>query len=229
MITRSGLVLGLALVLALPGISLAGQAQRMILALGRTGFINTGSLQGSLGAEIVTDMGKSKVKDLSVIVLANIAYGSLPGPVQQELEAYVNGGGTLLLTGGSQAFGSGGYQAVSSLIPFLIRGSGDWRAVPFKPPLSVQPGHPIMRGVTFLSIGNVNDMDPRPGGGEILRAAGGQGSYPFPLIADMPSGAGRVIGIAFDLNEFSGMRDRDLFVQNTLAYLLAASRITPSR
>ncbi len=37
-------------------------------------------------------------------------------------------------------------------------------------------------------------------------------------------GAGRVIGIAFDLNDLAGMRDRDLFVQNTLTYLLATSR-----
>ena len=227
MITRSLLALALALVFFLPGSALAGQAQRMILALGNTGFINAGSLQGALGAEIVTDLGKSKVKDISVIVLANIAYGSLPGPVQQELEAYVNEGGTLLLTGGSQAFGSGGYQAVSSLVPFVIRGSGDWRSFPFKPPVPIQPGHPVLAGVTFQSVGNLNDMNTRPGAGELLRSSGGQGSYPSPLVAEMSSGIGRVVGIAFDLNEFSGMQDRDLFVRNALAYLLTASRITP--
>ncbi len=222
--TRSALALGLVLALSLPGIAMAGQAQKMIVALGNTGFINAGSLKGALGAEIVTDLGQTKVKEISVIVLANIAYGSLPGPVQQELEGYVNEGGALLLTGGSQAFGSGGYQAVSQIVPFLIRGSGDWRSFPFKPPVAVQSGHPIVAGVTFQSVGNLNDMNPRPGANEILRSAGGQGAYPAPLIAEATSGLGRVIGVAFDLNEFSGMQDRDLFVRNTLAYLLAASR-----
>jgi hypothetical protein len=82
-------------------------------------------------------------------------------------------------------------------------------------------------------------MNPRPGATEILRAAGGGsagrvggtggGSYPYPLIAEMSVGAGRVIAIALDLNEFSGMRDRDLFVRNTIGYLLSASRMGPSR
>ncbi|MBI4537306.1 MAG: hypothetical protein HY712_05050 [candidate division NC10 bacterium] len=224
MIARRAVILGFVLLLSVPGGSLAGQARRMILALGNPGFINAGSLQGSPGAEIVMDAGKAKVKDLSVIVLANIAHGSLPGPVQQALEAYVSEGGSLLLTGGPQAFGSGGYQAVSTVIPFLIRSTADWRATPFKPPLPIQPGHPIMAGVTFIPIGNLNDMNPRPGANEILRAAGGQGSLPYPLIAETSFGAGRVIGVAFDLNELSGMADRDLFVRNTLSYLLAASR-----
>jgi hypothetical protein len=35
--------------------------------------------------------------------------------------------------------------------------------------------------------------------------------------------------VAFDLNEFSGMQDRGLFVRNTLTYLLAASRLGPPR
>jgi hypothetical protein len=229
MITRSALALGCVLLLALPGVSAAGQSQRMILALGSTGFLDTGGVAGAVGAEIVKDLGGAKLKDISVVVLANIAHGSLPGPVQQELESYVSEGGALLLTGGAQAFGSGGYQAVSSLLPFLLRGSGDWRATPFKPPVPIQAGHPLLAGVTFLSVGNLNDMNPRPGATEILRAGGGQGAYPFPLIAETAVGTGRVVGIAFDPNEFSGMRDRDLFVKNTLGYLLSASRIAPGR
>jgi hypothetical protein len=91
--------------------------------------------------------------------------------------------------------------------------------------------------VTFITVGNVNDMNPRPGALEILQSAGGGGAglragggvtggggYRYPLIAEVGVGSGVVIGIAFDLNDFAGMRDRDLFVQNTLTYLLAASR-----
>jgi hypothetical protein len=82
-------------------------------------------------------------------------------------------------------------------------------------------------------------MNPRPDASEILQAAGGGsaagraagtggtggGSFPYPLIAEVGVGAGRVIGIASDLNEFAGMRDRDLFVRNTMGYLLRASRM----
>jgi len=227
MLTRAAFALLLPLALLLPpGLSAAAQGPRAVLALGSTGFLETGSAPG---AEILTDLGSRKLKEISVIVLANIAYGSLPGPVAQGLEAYVSEGGALLLTGGAQAFGSGGYQAVSTLIPFLLRSSSDWRATPFKPPLALQPGHPILAGVTFLSVGNLNDMNPRPGASEILRASGGQGSFPSPLIAEMGSGTGRVIGVAFDLNEFAGMPERGLFVRNTLTYLLAASRLGPPR
>lgn len=94
----------------------------------------------------------------------------------------------------------------------------------------------MMAGVEFLTVGAVNDMNPRPDASEILQAAGGGsaagratgrggGSFPYPLIAEIGVGAGRVIGIAFDLNDFAGMRNRDLFVRNTVGYLLRASRM----
>lgn len=224
---RAVLAVGLILLCLLSGPAAAGERPRTILTLGSTGFLDPGSLQAALGVEILAEPGTHRLRDISVVVLANIAFASLPDAIQQELEAYVNEGGALLVTGGSQAFGSGGYQAVSGLVPFLIRSRGDWRAVPFKPPVVLQPGHPILAGVTLLSVGSLNDLNPRPGATEILRASGGQGSFPAPLIAEMGTGTGRVLGIAFDLNELSGMRDRDRFVQNMLAYLLAASRITP--
>jgi uncharacterized membrane protein len=224
--TRAPFALLVALTILLPGFASAAQDTRTVLALGSPGFLDAGSAPG---AEILSDLGSRKLKEISVLVLANIPLGSLPGPVAQGLEGFVTEGGTLLITGGSQAFGSGGYQAVSTLVPFLIRGGGDWRATPFKPPVAIQPGHPILAGVTFLSVGSLNDMNPRPGATEILRASGGQGSFPSPLIAEMGAGAGRVIGVAFDLNEFSGMQDRGLFVRNTLTYLLAASRLGPPR
>jgi len=161
----------------------------------------------------------------------------LPPSIQDELVNFVCGGGTLLISGGAQSFGSGGYKAVAPIIPFEIRSDSDWRFITFRPPVPLQPGHPILAGVTFITIGTVNDMNPRPGALEILQSAGGGGvglrsgtgrtgggSYLYPLIAEVGVGSGLVVGIAFDLNDFAGMRDRDLFVQNTLTYLLAASR-----
>lgn len=218
----------------------AAQAPRpsspMILALGSTGWLNASDVQAATGAVVRQDLGQFQLKDFAVIVLANVAFGRLPGPVQQGLVEYVTNGGAVLITGGSQSFGSGGYQAVASIIPFQIRTTSDWRPIPFRSPVPIQPGHPIMAGVTFLTVGAVNDMNPRPDASEILQTAGGGsaagrtagtggGSFPYPLIAEVGVGAGRLIGIASDLNDFAGMRDRDLFVRNTMGYLLRASRM----
>lgn len=249
---RTRLVTGMALLLALaclPAVA-AAQSARMILALGNIGFLDPQGIQAATGAVVKTEMEKFQLKDFSVVVLANVAFPTLPAAVQQGLTQYVNDGGAVLITGGSQSFGSGGYQAVAPIIPFEVRSASDWRATPFRPPVPIQPGHPILAGVTFITVGNLNDMNPRAGATEILQAGGGGsaagrvtggigpggvpgkgaiggGSYAYPLIAELAMGAGHVIGIAFDLNEFSGMRDRDLFVRNTVGYLLSVSRIGP--
>jgi hypothetical protein len=228
--------LALLLALAFAAGAEAGQAPRMILALGSTNWLNRGDIQAATGALVKQDLEQYQLKDVRVVVLGNIALGSLPGPVQQGLVEYVSAGGTLLITGGSQSFGSGGYQAVPSVIPFEIRGENDWRTIPFRPPLVLQPGHPIMAGVTFITVGAVNDMNPRGGALEILQAAGGGsaagrvsgrggGSFQYPLIAEVGAGGGRVIGVAMDLNDFASMPDLPLFVRNTMVYLSSASRM----
>lgn len=237
---RLALIFGLLLFLGCLFSPAAAQAPRpsspMILALGSTSWLNASDVQAATGAVVKQDMGQFQLKDFAVIVLANVAFAGLPGPVQQGLVEYVNNGGGVLITGGSQSFGSGGYQAVASIIPFQIRTTSDWRPIPFRSPVPIQPGHPIMTGVTFLTVGAANDLNPHPDASEILQAAGGGsaagraagtggGSFPYPLIAEVGVGAGRVIGIAFDLYDFAGMRDRDLFVRNTMGYLLRASRM----
>jgi hypothetical protein len=229
--------------LASPFSETSAQSPRMILALGNTGFLDPAAVQAATGAVVKTNLETFQLKDFAVVVLANLALAALPGPVQQGLVQYANNGGAVLITGGAQSFGSGGYQAVASILPFEIRSTPDWRFTPFRPPVPVQPGHPILAGVTFIPVGALNDLNPRPDVMEILQAAGGGsaarraqgaggaggGSFPYPLIAESAAGAGRVIGIAFDLNEFAGMPDRDLFVRNTIMYLLAASRMGSGR
>jgi hypothetical protein len=230
------LVAGLLLAIGWASIAPAGQPSRTILVLGDAAFINDGSVQQATGAVISRDAGMP-LKDVAVLALANIPFSSLPQPIQDGLVNFVGGGGTLLITGGAQSFGSGGYKTVAPIIPFEIRSDSDWRFITFRPPVPVQPGHPILAGVTFITIGTVNDMNPRAGAIEILQSSGGGvvglragggrtggGSYPYPLIAEVMAGAGRVVGVAFDMNDLGGMRDRDLFVQNTLTYLLATSR-----
>ena len=239
---RTRLVMALVLAVASVHGPASAQSSRMILALGNTAFLDPRSIQAATAAEVMTVPDRFELKDFSVVVLANIAFPALPGPVQQGLVQYVADGGAVLITGGSQAFGSGGYQAVAPIIPFQIRSDNDWRFTPFRAPVPIQPGHPILAGVTFITVGTLNDMNPRADAVEIMQAAGGGsaaggsvggggfrggGSYPYPLIAELHVGAGTVIGIAFDLNEFAGMPDRDLFIRNTMAYLLSVSRIGP--
>ncbi|OGB92533.1 MAG: hypothetical protein A2Z31_05620 [candidate division NC10 bacterium RBG_16_65_8] len=225
---------GALFILGWASVAPAGQSARVILTLGNASFINPESVRQATGAEVSQNPGLP-LKDVAVLVLANAPLATLPQPIQDGLADYVGSGGAVLITGGSQSFGSGGYKAVSPILPFQIRSDSDWRFISFRPPVALQPGHPILAGVTFLTVGTVNDMNPRPGATEILQSAGGGraatqdgggggGSYLYPLIAELAVGAGRVIGIAFDLNDFAGMRDRNLFVQNTLAYLLATSR-----
>ena len=237
---RLAIVAGVILTVGLTSIAQAGQPSRTILVLGSAGFINDATAQHATGAAISRDAGMP-LKDVAVLVLANIPFSSLPPSTQDELVNFVGGGGALLITGGAQSFGSGGYKAVAPIIPFELRSESDWRFIAFRPPIALQPGHPILAGVTFITIGTVNDMNPRPGALEILQSAGsgggggrsgpgrpggggGGGGYLYPLIAEVGVGAGRVMGIAFDLNDLAGMQNRELFVQNTLTYLLAASR-----
>jgi uncharacterized membrane protein len=206
----------------------AAAGPRVILALGSTSFIDAQAILKATGAEVTQVPGNTLLKDVAVLVLADVPFGSLPQAVQRGLMEYVNSGGALLITGGAQSFGSGGYQAVAPIIPFEIRSDNDWRAFPFRSPVPLQPGHPILAGILgqgFFTIGTLNDMNPRPGATEILQSPGGGGSYMSPLIAELGVGAGRVVGLAFDPNLLNGWNLRDLFVQNTLNYLLASSRM----
>jgi hypothetical protein len=232
---RFAVAVGACLLLGWASVTPAGQGPRVILALGNPSFINAAAVKQATGAEVSQD-ASMPLPQVAVLVLANAPLASLPQAIQERLVAYVSSGGALLITGGSQAFGSGGYQAVASIIPFQIRSDNDWRFISFRPPVPLQPGHPILAGVSFITVGTVNDMTPRPNATEILQSPGGGrapsaggtvggGSYLYPLIAELAVGSGRVIGIAFDLNDFAGMRDRDLFIQNTLGYLLAASGV----
>jgi hypothetical protein len=242
--TRLACVAGVLFLVCWASVALSAQPSRVILVLGNASFINPTSVQQATGAEVSQDPG-TLLTDVAVLVLANTPFSSLPQSIQDGLADYVGAGGAVLITGGPQSFGSGGYKAVAPIIPFQMRSDSDWRFIAFRPPIALQPGHPILAGVSFITVGTVNDMNPRPDATEILQSAGGGtagslatprgggggggGTYIYPLICELAVGAGRVIGIAFDLNDFAGMRDRDLFVQNTLTYLLAASRMGVGR
>ncbi len=202
----------------------AAQEPPAILALGNIGFLDIPAIQASTGDVVVREMGTRKLRGFVAVILADISYAALPREVQDGLAAYVSSGGAVLVTGGAQSWGAGGYQPLSSILPFTIRGSQDWGAVPFRETVPIQPGHPILAGVQFVPIGTVNWVSVAPGATEILRSAGG-GTFPAPLIAEMGVGSGLVLGFAFDPNQLTGMSSRALFIKNTITYLLASSRV----
>ncbi len=211
-------------VLTGPSAPAQAQATRQILVLGNAGFVDDQAVSRAFGVPVVRNGGAIQLQDVAVLVLANIALASIPDHIRAGLVPYVNSGGAVLITGGNQSFGSGGYEAVAPILPFAIRFPDDWRVIPFRPPVPLQPGHPILAGVEFATIGFVNDMNPLAAATEIVQAAGGGGggAYPFPLIAERSAG-GRVIGMAFDPNGLVGaMPTLPRLIHNTLQYLLGS-------
>ncbi|HTU02239.1 MAG TPA: hypothetical protein VMG58_10505 [Candidatus Sulfotelmatobacter sp.] len=204
----------------------AAEPAKEILALGSFGFLDEAGVLAATGARLKQEVGSGDLKDqFKVIVLANVAFDALPEAVQVGLPGFVRAGGALLITGGPQSFGSGGYDAIAELVPFELRNRSDFRVMPFRSPVPLQPDHPVLAGVRFETIGALNDMNPRPGATEILRmSGGGNAGYPYPLIAEIAVGSGRVLGFAFDLADLGGMPDRDRLMQNALSYLSDAAR-----
>lgn len=248
-----GLLLGL-FVLLRHG---AAEPAKLILALGDDSYIPAEAVNALTGAEIKRELGGRDLQEFSVLILSNIPYGLLPPSVREGIPEFVNRGGSLLITGGPNSYGSGGYEGMASLIPFEIRAKEDWRSVPFKPIIFIEPEHPILAGVTFRTVGNFNDLNPKKTGAtEIARYAGGGRTitiqepivgpdgkptgiqtrretigarYPSPLIAQQRVGQGTVLGIAFDPGrEISdGWVEGPRFVQNVLTYLLEHSLLRP--
>jgi len=231
-----GLLLGLML---LPQVA-AAEPAKLILALGDDSYIPADAVKAWTGAEVRNTLGKRDLLEFAVVILSNIPYGALPPAVREGLPEFVRRGGSLLITGGPNAYGSGGYQSVASLIPFEIRAESDWIAVPFKAVILLQPDHPILAGVTFQTVGILNDLNPKKSGAvEIARYAGGAtfdpsgrviGSrFPSPLIAEQRGDQGTVLGIALDVGREvrAGWTNGPRFLQNVLTYLVGRSPLKP--
>lgn len=228
------LALAGAILLFSTGSALAQTPQKVILSLGNDTYLPRQEIEAATGAKMVRELKELELKEVSVLLLSNIAFTALPQPVQTGLVDFVTAGGGLLITGGPQSFGSGGYQAVGPIIPFNIRSSNDWMSVPFKPGLVIQSGNPVIAGVTFPTFGTFNDLNPRPGASEVLQYAGGglaEGGarYPSPLIAELRSGGGLVVGVAFDPNQMGNWPDASRFGLNVVRYLFDNSRLGPPK
>jgi hypothetical protein len=179
------------------------------------------------------ELGEFGLDEYSLLILANVPLAAIPAGVREGLPDFLSKGGSLLLTGGPGAFGSGGYEAIASILPFGLRGGGDWRANPFKPVLLLESGHPIFAGVSFPTIGAFNDLNPRPGASELAQYQGGAtatgAKFSSPLVAEAGVGSGAVVGVAFDLGAEvrGGWGAGPQFVRNIVKYLVDRSPLVP--
>jgi hypothetical protein len=176
----------------------------LFLGAGQPVFFPAIAAAGGIPVESVDP---KRFGEIAVIVLADFRWADVPQEVSARLGDFLSRGGALLLTGGRNGFGAGGYGAIAELVPFIIRAPSDFVAKPFKPPLLLFPGHPALAGGEFITIGNFNDMNPKPGATEILQYPGGfvpnvgrgTGTFSSPLMAEQLVGNGIVLGIAFDV------------------------------
>jgi len=216
------IVIGVLLGVSLWLYSATAEPTKLVLALGDGSYVPAKAVTGS---EVANELGDRDLVEFAVVILSNIPYNQLPGAVQEHLTEFLDQGGSLLITGGPNAYGSGGYQPMAAFVPFEIRARDDWHSVPFKEVIPIQPDHPILRGVTFRTVGSFNDLNPKAGAVEIAQYAGGRTGFPSPLIAELRVGQGTVVGVALDLGRElqNGWRDGNRFVQNLLTYLVTRS------
>jgi hypothetical protein len=222
-------LLGVLLGVLLCSSARVGEAEsaRLVLALGDDSYLRA---EAVAGVEVTNELGDRDLLQFAAVILSNTPYGQLPGAVRERLREFLEQGGSLLITGGPNAYGSGGYQPMAALIPFQIRTDNDWRAVPFREIIPLQPGHPILDGVTFGTIGSFNDLNPKPGTVEIAQYAGAGVGFPSPLIAEEAVGRGTVVGVAFDLGREirGGWAAGSRFGGNLLSYLVSRSAVQAS-
>ncbi len=206
---------------------LSAEKRRMILSLGDDSYLTWSEVESRTGAVVKRDIGESPLADFSVLILSNLRYASLPDAVRDGLQRYLSQGGSVLVTGGQQSYGSGGYAGteLADLLP-LRPSRDDWASHPFGPTLILQPGHPILKDVEIPAMASFNELDLGSGAIEIARYVRTQ-RLPHPLIAERRVGSGTMLAIALDMTLTGDWRDRDRFAQNCVEYLLQRSRIEP--
>ena len=137
----------------------AQSAARIILSLGNDQFIPKAAIEGTTGARFQSDFaGLRFLDEVSVIVLADIGFAQLPPLLQSSLVRWVELGGSLLVTGGDNSFGLGGY-AGSSLAPLfpLVPNPSDRTNHSFSPTYILNQSHPIFGGVTTSTMAIFNE------------------------------------------------------------------------
>lgn len=216
----------------------------MILSLGDDSYIPWSNVESRTGAVVRRELEDVHLAAFSVVALSNVSYTHLPEAVRDGLADYLARGGSLLVSGGKQSYGSGGYAGtvLADLLP-LKPTRDDWLPHPFGPTLILQPDHPILGGVVIPTMAFFNEVDLNRGAQEIAQyrkgskaafadggnpgggAIEGGGRRPMPLIAEGRVGFGTVLAIALDMTLTGDWGDRNRFAQNCIEYLLQRSRI----
>jgi len=162
------------------GQSLAQRTERIILSLGNDQFIPKAAIEATTDARFQSDLrGLRFLDEVSVIVLADLPYDRLPAPLQANLAAWVELGGSLLVTGGNNSFGLGGYGEtplgeISPLRPI----KGDKTGHSFSPVFVLSEGHPLFAGVTTAPMAFFNETT-LVGDGRLLLEYRGAGKAGF--------------------------------------------------
>ena len=222
-----------------------------ILSLGDDSYVNWSEVESRTGAVVRRELGDAPLAAFSVVILSNVSYDSLPEAVRDGLPDYLARGGSLLVSGGKQSYGSGGYAgtALADLLP-LKPSRDDFGYNPYGPTFLLQPMHPILQGVTLPPMGYFNDLDLNSGAVEIAqyrkgskaafaggrdpgdRVIEGGGRRLMPLIAERSLGQGTILAIAIDMAlpmDKDVWKDRERFAQNCVDYLLQRSGIQPPK
>ncbi len=207
--------------------AMSADTAAMILSLGDDSYITWSVVESQTGAVVKRELGETRLTDYSLLILSNISYVSLPEAGHHGVQEYLERGGSVLVTGGKQSYGSGGYTGteLADLLP-LRPSRDDWLPHPFGPTLILQPGHPILTGVEIPSMAFFNEVELNVGAIEIARYVRTQ-RLPHPLIAEQRLGSGTILAVALDMTLTGDWKDRDHFAQNCVEYLLKRSRIEP--
>ncbi|KAF0125500.1 MAG: hypothetical protein FD189_2076 [Elusimicrobia bacterium] len=151
----------------------------------------------------VHDLFLKDLRNFDVLILHafDLRRFVLGAPYLQSVERFVAGGGGLLVIGGPQAFGSGGYAGLAplaSLLPAEVAEGPDYSGEAF----TVEPArHPAAAAEAFGGrgappLGGLNLLGGPVGGGRLIygyRAASGASGA---LAAERGHGKGRVVALA---------------------------------
>lgn len=142
-----------------PDTAFGQSREKIILSLGSDQFIPKAVIEAAVPARFRRDLhGLKYLDEVSVIVLADIPYAQLPPVLQSSLVQWVELGGSLLVTGGNNSFGLGGYAdtPVGGVLP-LRPDPRDRTEHPFFPAYVLVENHPVLAGVTTTTMAIFNE------------------------------------------------------------------------
>lgn len=164
---------------------------KLILSLGNDSYLPQDAIEVATGAQVKRELGRFSLTDFSLVILSDIPYRDLPLEVQGGLVDFIQQGGTLFVTGGSRAYGSGGYGGtdLGAILPLKpIR--TDWVPHPFRPTLILQPPHPILQGVIVLTMAHFNELGLNSSGANLIAEYRGGGKAAFAGSGVLATGEG---------------------------------------